>query len=68
MKRAIHIKKTEKEFRRVKRAQLKKLMVAREEFRKGMAYLPLDAYGKMHKAFDEIDDAHKLLIPWWKGR
>lgn len=69
MKRARHIKMTEREYKARKRREFKELKKALDKFRYGCTYMPQDALeilflGRMDKT---IDKAHDVLKKWWKN-
>lgn len=67
MKRARHIKLSEKQFKRWKRADFKNTRKALSELKTGCAYLPNHAHLKLKNGMQLIEEAYELCKPWWKN-
>ena len=67
MKLPIHLKMTEREFRRQKRVQFNNLCryIDITDIRLACTHLPADQYLKLAKGIDLIFEARKELRPWW---
>ena len=69
MKRAKHIKMTERQFRQRKRREFNQLIkgIKNSRIKSGAAYLPKEAFAKLHAGFTLIEEAHKICRKWWKN-
>lgn len=69
MKRARHIKMTEREFKALKRQEFKELKEALDRFRLGCAYLPQEAAEMLMVGVmrTRLKSAHEILKKWWKN-
>lgn len=65
MRRAAHIRMTEREFRALKRRQLRILRRAMDEFGIGCLYLPRRAYAKTLTAADCLEAIDDICRAWW---
>lgn len=66
MKRAPHIKMTEKQFKAEKRMQFKKVIKAINELTMGSAYLPQSAFMNFSVGKNLILKAQDECRYWWK--
>lgn len=66
MKRAEHIKQTERQFRARKRKEFNDLQKAAEKFLNGAAYLPETPHIYFGIICSNIRSMAKMLRPWWR--
>lgn len=68
MKRAPHIKMTEKQFRASKREEFKHLREVFREFWFGSAYLPdAESRGATREIYYSMTRLSARCLPWWKN-
>ncbi len=67
MKRAKHIHITEKMFKRMKRREFKKLREAIRDINLASAYLPHEAFVKLSKGMELIEESYNISREWWKN-
>lgn len=66
MKRAKHIKMTERGYKKEFRKRFKKLKKALDEFRPGCAFLPKEAYFHIREIERHFDIGYEECKDWWR--
>lgn len=66
MKRAPHIKMTEREFKKWKRIQMEEAREKMYQLREASAYLPNAALLHFQRADQSLDLAWEECKPWWR--
>lgn len=66
MKRAPHIRMTEREFRARKRREFRTLRKAMKAFLPGSAFLPEKAFREWNDALDALDRVYQECKGWWR--
>ncbi len=66
MKRARHIKLTEREFKKCKRRQMRAVQHALQLLRFGCSYMPRNCDIRLDKIQLLIDELHTSCLEWWK--
>lgn len=67
MKRAKHIKMTEREFRKRKRKEFRIARKAMDKLNLGSAYLPPSAFRQFNKAEEYFKKAYEDCKTWWRN-
>ncbi len=66
MKRAPHIKMTEREFRKLKRWEVAKVRLALSRLRAGCIYMPDGCAARIGHADALMDAVRDSCLEWWK--
>ena len=56
-----------RKFRREKRAQFKEVLKAMRKLRFGCALMPREAGVRVSRSMQELEQAHKECLEWWKN-